>query len=191
MEKFSYFRSRRFLGGETILLNASSKSFGSLDASTSRAMAMKRLWRSASVSLELVVSDLLFGAFFTGPDIFPPLFPLVALEPPGRNHSHSTFAAEWACISRLLFQCGFKRGDASLQRRNLFSICEDASNRIFGRNQPFQAEISLRRCCHGSLHHGKLSCRESRMTGLCHRHCRPLARLGLVRCPLATSCLVG
>jgi len=44
-------------------LNARSKSFGSGDASTSRAIATNRLWRSASVSLGFVCDfrDILFS----------------------------------------------------------------------------------------------------------------------------------
>jgi len=52
----SYCEARRFRGlGVTTFMNALSKSFGSSEAPTSFAIAMKRAWRWASVSLGLAI----------------------------------------------------------------------------------------------------------------------------------------
>jgi len=114
---------------ETTFLKASSKSFGSPEAPTSRAIARKRLWRSASVNFgfgslrEVNDPDFRFLACLAGPDIIFPLFG-AAQKFAIVSFSHSTFTAKWARIRWLFCKRRFKRGNACLQHGNLLAVCK-------------------------------------------------------------------
>src|ERR1700730_14258124 len=127
------------------LSNASLKSFGSSEAPTSRAMSIKRLWRSASVSLESDEAGFLLGAFFTCPDIFSPLILAAPHNHSGGSSSQRALSATRTRIRRLFCERRFKRGNACLQHGNLLAISKDASKRVFGRQQPFRTTMSLDR----------------------------------------------
>jgi hypothetical protein len=144
----NHFLDNGFFDMETTFLKAASKSFGLSDAPTSRAISTKRLWRSASVSLESDDTGFFLGAFFTCPDIFPPVILSDSHNHSGGSFSHSKFAAELARIRRMFFELRFKCGDARPQYGNLLAICKDASKCVFDRHQPFQTKMSLDRGCH-------------------------------------------
>jgi hypothetical protein len=106
---------------------------------------MKRLNCSGLSGLECVPPRFCFCAFFTCPDIFPPLASLIPHQAAIPSLPHSTFATKRTGIARLLCQGSLKGGNSGFQCGYALSEQKNALHS----SEDLGAKGHLGRCQHG------------------------------------------